>query len=70
MTHYKFYEANVETNQVLVFLHGFLSDSRTYHNHIEKFTDNYHVITIDLPALAKISLQWMKRGILIILRRC
>ncbi|MDI1744407.1 2-succinyl-6-hydroxy-2,4-cyclohexadiene-1-carboxylate synthase, partial [Staphylococcus aureus] len=31
MTHYKFYEANVETNQVLVFLHGFLSDSRTYH---------------------------------------
>lgn len=49
MTHYKFYEANVETNQVLVFLHGFLSDSRTYHNHIEKFTDNYHVITIDLP---------------------
>lgn len=49
MTHYNYYEANVETNQVLVFLHGFLSDSRTYHNHIDKFTDNYHVITIDLP---------------------
>ena len=30
---------------VLVFLHGFLGDSRTYHNHIDKFTDNYHVIT-------------------------
>ncbi|MBV2140618.1 2-succinyl-6-hydroxy-2,4-cyclohexadiene-1-carboxylate synthase, partial [Staphylococcus aureus] len=28
MTHYKYYEANVETNQVLVLLHGFLSDSR------------------------------------------
>ncbi|MDI1605828.1 hypothetical protein QI401_11380, partial [Staphylococcus aureus] len=25
MTHYNYYEANVETNQVLVLLHGFLS---------------------------------------------
>lgn len=49
MTHYKYYEANVETNQVLVLLHGFLSDSRTYYNHIDKYTDICHVITIDLP---------------------
>ena len=70
MTHYNYYEANVETNQVLVLLHGFLSDSRTYHNHIDKYTDICHVITIDLRDMAKISLQWMKRGILIILRRC
>ena len=49
MTHYNYYEANVETNQVLVLLHGFLSDSRTYHNHIDKYTNICHVITIDLP---------------------
>ncbi len=69
MTHYKYYEANVETNRILASYHGFLSDSRTYYNHIDKYTDICHVITID-PAMAKISLQWMKRGILIILRRC
>ncbi len=28
---------------------GFLSDSRTYYNHIDKYTDICHVITIDLP---------------------
>ncbi len=49
MTHYKYYEQTLRPIQVLVLLHGFLSASRTYYNHIDKYTDICHVITIDLP---------------------
>ncbi len=48
MTHYKYYEANVETNPVLELPYG-LEASCTYYNHIDKYTDICHVITIDLP---------------------
>ncbi|CAM4132675.1 2-succinyl-6-hydroxy-2,4-cyclohexadiene-1-carboxylate synthase [Staphylococcus schweitzeri] len=49
MLHYKFYKAKVDTSQILILLHGFLSDSRTYHDHIDTFTNICHVVTIDLP---------------------
>ena len=49
MLHFDFYKANNETTQVLVMLHGFISDSSTYNEHIKRLSQHVNILTIDLP---------------------
>lgn len=49
MLHYKFYQSSHYTNQLLVMLHGFISDSRTYEAHIDTLRQQSHILVIDLP---------------------
>ncbi|AVP36704.1 2-succinyl-6-hydroxy-2,4-cyclohexadiene-1-carboxylate synthase [Staphylococcus felis] len=49
MLQYNFHSSCQETDQLLVMLHGFISDQRTYDSHIEKLSQTAHIITIDLP---------------------
>ncbi|MDU1593675.1 MAG: 2-succinyl-6-hydroxy-2,4-cyclohexadiene-1-carboxylate synthase [Staphylococcus lugdunensis] len=49
MLHYNFYQAKQSSEQLIVLLHGFISDSRTFDPYIEMFTSEVNVVTIDLP---------------------
>lgn len=49
MLHYKIYEAKQTSETVLIMLHGFISDSSTFDQHIATLTQKTHVVTIDLP---------------------
>nr|MDK7273832.1 alpha/beta fold hydrolase [Staphylococcus epidermidis] len=49
MLHYNFYESKNQSKQLLVMLHGFISDATTYHSHIEPLVEHTNVLTIDLP---------------------
>ncbi|EKU47795.1 2-succinyl-6-hydroxy-2,4-cyclohexadiene-1-carboxylate synthase [Staphylococcus massiliensis] len=49
MLHYNFYESKAKTNQLLVLLHGFISDGTTYEDDVESFKEKVNVMTIDLP---------------------
>ncbi|MBI5972057.1 2-succinyl-6-hydroxy-2,4-cyclohexadiene-1-carboxylate synthase [Staphylococcus caledonicus] len=49
MLHYNFHQSNQDTTQLLILLHGFISDSRTYNNHLEALLKETNVLTIDLP---------------------
>ena len=49
MLHYNFYESKNQSKQLLVMLHGFISDATTYHSHIERLVEHTNVLTIDLP---------------------
>ena len=53
MLHYNFYKSEHPSNQLLILLHGFISDSQTYMNHIEAFLTQCNVLTIDLPGHGK-----------------
>ncbi|MDS3904574.1 2-succinyl-6-hydroxy-2,4-cyclohexadiene-1-carboxylate synthase [Staphylococcus hominis] len=53
MLHYNFYKTEHPSNQLLILLHGFISDSQTYMNHIEAFLTQCNVLTIDLPGHGK-----------------
>lgn len=53
MLHYNFHKSSTETNQLLVLLHGFISDSRTYDSHLDAFSKETNVLTIDLPGHGK-----------------
>ena len=49
MLHYKVYEAQQSSDTVLILLHGFISDTSTFDQHIGTLTQSYHVVTVDLP---------------------
>ena len=49
MLHYKFHQSKKDTNQLLILLHGFISDQTTFDDHISLFTEEVNVLTIDLP---------------------
>lgn len=49
MLHYNFYESKNQSKQLLVMLHGFISDATTYHSLIERLVEHTNVLTIDLP---------------------
>ncbi|MCG7339353.1 2-succinyl-6-hydroxy-2,4-cyclohexadiene-1-carboxylate synthase [Staphylococcus sp. ACRSN] len=49
MLHYKFHQSQNDSNQLLVLLHGFISDQSTFDNHIEKLNESTNILTIDLP---------------------
>ncbi len=49
MLHYKFHRANQSTNQLLVMLHGFISDQQAFDNHIHILKESVNIVTIDLP---------------------
>ncbi|WMZ45132.1 alpha/beta fold hydrolase [Staphylococcus pseudintermedius] len=49
MLHYNWYTAQSETNKMIVLLHGFISDQRTFSSHIEPLTQAAHVLCVDLP---------------------
>ncbi|WP_210135237.1 2-succinyl-6-hydroxy-2,4-cyclohexadiene-1-carboxylate synthase [Staphylococcus sp. GDX8P80P] len=49
MLHYNFYQSKRETNQLLVLLHGFISDSRTFDAHVDPLLQEVNVLTVDLP---------------------
>ena len=49
MLHYKFHQATNNSKDLLVLLHGFISDQSTFDEHIKTFTDEINVLTIDLP---------------------
>lgn len=53
MLHYNFYKSEHSSNRLLILLHGFISDSQTYTNHIETFLTQCNVLTIDLPGHGK-----------------
>ena len=40
-------------------LHGFISDGRTFDNHIDKLTEQTNVLVIDLPGHGKMKLLWI-----------
>ena len=54
MLHYNFINHH-PSNQLLILLHGFISDSQTYMNHIEAFLTQCNILTIDLPDMAKMT---------------
>ncbi|GGG87577.1 2-succinyl-6-hydroxy-2,4-cyclohexadiene-1-carboxylate synthase [Staphylococcus pragensis] len=49
MLHYNFHKSEKETSQLLILLHGFISDSRTYSQHLLALLQEVNVLTIDLP---------------------
>ncbi|MBO1198950.1 2-succinyl-6-hydroxy-2,4-cyclohexadiene-1-carboxylate synthase [Staphylococcus simiae] len=49
MLNHNFYKSPHHTSQLIVLLHGFISDSRTFDNHIQHLLMQSHVLTIDLP---------------------
>ena len=49
MLYYNFYEGPESSSQLLVLLHGFISDQTTYEPFIEGFTKHCHVLAVDLP---------------------
>lgn len=49
MLHYNWYEAQSETEKVIVLLHGFISDQRTFASHIAPLTQDAYVVCVDLP---------------------
>ena len=49
MLHYNFYQSQNNSNQLLVLLHGFISDSRTFNDDVQYFLQEANVLTIDLP---------------------
>ena len=49
MLHYNFYQSQNNSNQLLVLLHGFISDSRTFNDDVQYFSQEANVLTIDLP---------------------
>ncbi|WP_438461549.1 2-succinyl-6-hydroxy-2,4-cyclohexadiene-1-carboxylate synthase [Staphylococcus pseudintermedius] len=49
MLHYNWYAAQSETNKMIILLHGFISDQRTFSSHIEPLTQAAHVLCVDLP---------------------
>lgn len=51
MLNYNFYESKSKehSNQLLVMLHGFISDASTFDKHIEHLAKHTSVLTIELP---------------------
>lgn len=49
MLHYNWYQAQKETRDVLVLLHGFISDQRTFDSHLETLTQQANILCVDLP---------------------
>ena len=49
MLHYKFYDAQISTNNLLILLHGFISDQSSFDAHIDTLQQYGNVLTIDLP---------------------
>ncbi|MEB7434059.1 2-succinyl-6-hydroxy-2,4-cyclohexadiene-1-carboxylate synthase [Staphylococcus pasteuri] len=49
MLHHKFYSSNKPSNQLLIMLHGFISDGSTFDSHIDTLTKQVNVLTVDLP---------------------
>ncbi|UEX89517.1 2-succinyl-6-hydroxy-2,4-cyclohexadiene-1-carboxylate synthase [Staphylococcus ratti] len=53
MLHYKVYEAKQPSNTVCILLHGFMSDSSIFDQHIATLTKSVKVVTVDLPGHGK-----------------
>ncbi|WP_436855337.1 2-succinyl-6-hydroxy-2,4-cyclohexadiene-1-carboxylate synthase [Staphylococcus caeli] len=53
MLHYKFHQADNPKQQLLIMLHGFISDQHSFDQHIQQFTDEMNVLTVDLPGHGK-----------------
>lgn len=53
MLNYNFFKSQNDSKQLLVMLHGFISDSTTYDSHIEQLSQHVNVLTIDLPGHGK-----------------
>ena len=49
MLNYNFYPAEKQSKQLLIMLHGFISDQRTYHPHLDTLRQQANVLLIDLP---------------------
>ena len=49
MLHYNYYPSKKDTSQLLVMLHGFISDSSTFDAHVTQLTAEVHVVTVHLP---------------------
>ncbi|MDP4447535.1 2-succinyl-6-hydroxy-2,4-cyclohexadiene-1-carboxylate synthase [Staphylococcus hyicus] len=49
MLHYNLYDAKKPSETVLILLHGFISDSSTFEQHIDRLSETMKVVTIDLP---------------------
>ncbi|MEL0538392.1 2-succinyl-6-hydroxy-2,4-cyclohexadiene-1-carboxylate synthase [Staphylococcus debuckii] len=51
MLNYQFYESTAanQNNQLLVMLHGFISDASTFDAHIERLRSHVSILTIELP---------------------
>ena len=60
MLHYNFINLII-IRQLLNFTSWFISDSQTYMNHIEYFTQ-CNILTIDLPDMAKMTHLQIKHG--------
>ncbi|MCY1568549.1 2-succinyl-6-hydroxy-2,4-cyclohexadiene-1-carboxylate synthase [Staphylococcus pettenkoferi] len=49
MLNYNFYPAEKQSEQLLIMLHGFISDQRTYHQHLDTLRQQTNVLLLDLP---------------------
>ncbi|MBI5975957.1 2-succinyl-6-hydroxy-2,4-cyclohexadiene-1-carboxylate synthase [Staphylococcus canis] len=49
MLHYRLHSAQQKTDKLLVMLHGFISDHRTYEAHLNRLTEWANVLVVDLP---------------------
>ncbi|SCS51508.1 2-succinyl-6-hydroxy-2,4-cyclohexadiene-1-carboxylate synthase [Staphylococcus caeli] len=53
MLHYKFHQSNEHNQQLLIMLHGFISDQHSFDQHVQQFTSDMNVLTVDLPGHGK-----------------
>ncbi|MCU5746024.1 2-succinyl-6-hydroxy-2,4-cyclohexadiene-1-carboxylate synthase [Staphylococcus sp. SQ8-PEA] len=53
MLNSSFYPATRQTNKLLVMLHGFISDQRTFESHLPVLTQEANVLLVDLPGHGK-----------------
>lgn len=49
MLYHNFYQSKSSSKQLIVLLHGFISDGTTFDNHIDKLTEQTNVLVVDLP---------------------
>lgn len=49
MLNYKFYQAKCDTDELLVMLHGFISDQQAFSKHVCVLQEKLNILTVDLP---------------------
>ncbi|QZZ02859.1 2-succinyl-6-hydroxy-2,4-cyclohexadiene-1-carboxylate synthase [Staphylococcus arlettae] len=49
MLHYNFHGAQITTDNLIILLHGFISDHSSFDDHIDTLNQHANVLTIDLP---------------------
>ncbi|WP_394523427.1 2-succinyl-6-hydroxy-2,4-cyclohexadiene-1-carboxylate synthase [Staphylococcus xylosus] len=49
MLNYKFYRSKCDTDELLVMLHGFISDQQAFSKHVHVLQEKLNILTVDLP---------------------